>query len=176
LEKSKGFRRRVSSLTPGEELAACDAIRLDPGRVEFHPNFFRQIVFPMVFGAKSPISLRDVQSVNEHFPEQEDKCIKFINSYAVTFASNTPGALTINPVVGMDCNVFYERMVTLAGTSPGLFLRALIRVGLMGPNFFESGPFMPKGLPYMFERRSLPLAFAEYIQDLVEQPASKKRK
>jgi hypothetical protein len=129
-----------------------------------------------VFGAKFPITARDVLCVNEHFPEQEDKCIKFINTYSVTFGSNAPAGLSLNPMVSMDLSIFFERMVTAATTCPGLVMRALLQLGFMGPSFFGQGPFLPKSVPYMFPGRCLPLAFAEYFQDLVEQTGAKKGK
>jgi len=176
VSRSRVFRKRLGALTPAEQEAVCDAIHMDPGKTEFHPNFFRQIVFPMVFGAKFPITARDVLSVNEHFPEQEDKCIKFINTYSVTFGSNAPSGLSLNPMVSMDLSIFFERMVTASTTCPGLVMRALLQLGFMGPSFFGQGPFLPKGVPYMFPGRCLPLAFAEYFQDLVEQTGAKKGK
>ena len=168
LAENRVLKKRMVTLSASTQTKVpYDAIVI-PG-TEFHPNLFRQIVFPMVFGAKNPITARDVQTVNEHFPAREDRCMKLINSFSVTYGSSQMTALALNPSVSMDLDIFHERLETVATSTPGLLLRALCELGYMGPRFFSGKAFLPDRFPYPFGEKSLPLAFAEWYQTHVEQ-------
>jgi hypothetical protein len=172
ISRNKMLKRRLANST-SEPPAVYDAIQTEPD-ADFHPNVFRQIAMPMVFGGKYALSARDVQAVNENFPAHEDRCMKLVNAFSVAQGGGgKPVALTLIPRVSMDADVFYERLVTVTTETPGLLLRALSGLGYMGPAFFRREMVLPAGVTYPFGTQSLPLAFAEDFSREVEQPPAK---
>ena len=173
ISRNKMLKRRLA-ISSSEPPAVYDAIQTE-ANADFHPNVFRQIAMPLVFGGKYPLSIRDVQAVNENFPANEDRCMKLVNAFSVTQGGgHKPVALMLNPRVSMDIDVFYERLVTVTTEAPGLLLRALSGLGFMGPAFFRKEMVaLPRGSIYPFGDKSLPLAFAEDFSRQVEEPPAK---
>ena len=133
----------------------------------------KQVVLPMVFGAKYPLTARDVDAVNEHFPEKEDRCMKSIAAFSAAAGSNDEPRLVLSPLVCMSVELLHARLVEVSSEIPALLLRALSELGLLGPAFFRGRIFLPDGVLYPFGGRTLVLAYAEWLQRHVERTIKK---
>lgn len=164
--KNKSCRRRERDT---DTSANFDAV--DPSATAAVQH--KQIVLPMVFGAKFPLTPRDVQAVNEHFPEKEDRCMKSIAAFSAAAGSDDSPQLVLSPLVCMSVELLYARLQVVASQIPGLLLRALTDLGLLGPSFFRGRMFLPDGVPYPYAGRTLILAYAEWLQRHVERAMKK---
>jgi hypothetical protein len=163
--KSKALRNREGGVDAGVD-APYDAIAAGSGVTA---TAHKQIILPLVFGAKYPISARDVAAVNEHFPEKEDRCMKCITAFSAAGAVDTP-RIALAPAVCMDAGLLHARLTVVAETLPGLLLRALCELGFLGPAFFRGRVFLAEGAPYPFGSKTLILAYADWMQRQVERP------
>ena len=161
--KSKALRNREGKVDAGVD-APHDAIT---GGVTATAH--KQIILPLVFGAKYPISPRDVAAVNEHFPEKEDRCMKCITAFSAAVPADIP-RIALAPAVCMDAELMHARLTVVADTIPALLLRALCELGFLGPAFFRGRVFLAEGMPYPFGGKTLVLAYADWMQRQVERP------
>ena len=165
--KSKALRQREGKVDAGVDVPH-DAI--EGSGATGH----KQIVLPLVFGAKYPISARDVAAVNEHFPEKEDRCMKCIAAFSAAAGGDAEGSrLVLTPTVCMDVDLMHARLEVVAATIPGLLLRGLRELGFIGPAFFTGRTFLAEGVAYPFRGRTLVLAYAEWLQRHVERTGSR---
>jgi hypothetical protein len=129
----------------------------------------KQVVLPMVFGAKHAIAARDVKELNLCFPRDETQCMKLISAFSAKPITDVESTFEISfHPLAMTEQILYERLCNVVNFSPGLLLKALSELGYMGPYFFTHRMFLPEGATYPFGSLSLPLAYAEWLQSQVE--------
>lgn len=180
LGKSRTLRQRESYAEEDHLASPVDAV-VHTAESLLSSAMYKQIVLPMVFGGRCPITSQDVAAIAPHFPEDEDRCMKCINAYSTAAfhgeAAHGEAAhgLTLNPFVALTEDAFVTRVQHIAEQAPGLLLRALMEAGFMGPQFFRSRRMnLPQGVAYPFGGKCLPFAFAEWYVGKVERSSPKK--
>jgi ribosomal protein S11 len=137
---------------------------------------YKRIVFPMVFGARVCLGTRETETVDKHYPHDEDRCMKLINGLSVEYANRHRPTIGLNPL-RLDVEHLYDLLKRATEHYPILLMRGLSEFGYMGPKFFsgkECRVLMLKGMEYPFGSKTLPLAFAEHYESFIERAEDSK--
>jgi hypothetical protein len=135
--------------------------------VEDGTTGMRQIVIPMVFGALTALSPRDLDDVWMHIQRGDEvSCNKLLSSMCKTERPTAVqfGSTGRSASMRLSASALKSRMEAARAALPVVFYKAVCSLGLVGPRFFAAPPQIPH---YPFSH-TLPHAYAGYLKSVYE--------